>query len=167
MLLALLATIDLAAQAPRPAPFVTADLEAVREAVVRYVVDRFEPPCRNDWDGSTYCLDLEGGQQPTPAFLDRFDDVAPGLRSGKACRDELGLMGYTTDPSIRIRSVTPVSTHEASVDVVAFCGHGTPTVVRKAGEWTVTGMPGGWVGCGPLPGDCVGTGVRAKGGPKP
>jgi hypothetical protein len=150
-----------------PAAPASPDLDAVREAVTRMVIESFEPPCRNYWDGATYCLALENGVQPGAALLGRLREVAPGLRSAAQCREELGLDGSTTDPAIRILSVVFESRDAAIVDVVAFCLHGTPKVRRKAGKWTVVDAPGGWVGCGPVPGGCVHSDLRRKGRKQP
>lgn len=143
-------------------PSETADLNSIREAVTRYVIGVFEPPCSNYWDHTTYCLELEGGEQPTPELLKRLRDVAPGLHSVAYCTDTLGMSGQTTDPFIRIRSIALRSRDEAIIDVVAFCGHGTPTAKRVAGAWQYSDSVGGWAGCGPVPADCAGRSTRSR-----
>jgi hypothetical protein len=140
-----------------------ADVDTIREIVVRYVIATFEPPCRNYWGGTTYCLEFQAGKQPAAAFLARLRDVAPGIRSAAYCEKSLGMRGQTTDPFIHIRSVVFHSKDEATVDVVAFCLHGMPTVKRVAGEWRYSASVGGWVGCGPVPADCKGSSVRTPG----
>lgn len=139
-----------------------AERDAIREVVTRYVIETFEPPCRNHWDRATYCLEFEDGQQPSPEFLKRLRGIAPGLHSVAYCKDALDMDGQTIHPFIRVQSVTLRGRDEAQVDVVAFCSHGNPTVKRVAGRWKYSGSIGGWVGCGPVPADCVGDGIRPK-----
>ena len=67
----------------QPPAFEPRELEAIREAVARYVIETQEPICRNYWDGVTYCLEFEQGEQPSDAFLQRLEGLPVGARAAE------------------------------------------------------------------------------------
>jgi hypothetical protein len=72
-----------------PAAVESADLDAIREAVVRYQVKHLADDISKDVLSkvSEFCLGLGrfGGTAPSVEFIDRFRDISPRLVAAPAC----------------------------------------------------------------------------------
>jgi len=128
---------------------------AILEQVVRYGVASARAPCSNYGSRDAYCLTVGAGHEPPRQLLSNLADMRPPILPLAACRSG-GLVGpvtLTTDPTINVEWLRVVSDGVVQARVVVYCFASEPMLQRQGSRWDVQGS--GWVGCGPVPGDCA------------
>jgi hypothetical protein len=135
----------------------TADQETTLLAeVVRYGVRDARPTCANyGWKGGL-CLSLRNQTEDPPSELMKLlADIQPPVRPASDCRRE-GLIdsrGSTTDPVIDVEWLRVRADGSVEARVLVYCLVSQPVYRRQGKRWLVKERSG-WIGCGPVPGDC-------------
>lgn len=130
-----------AARQEAPATVDPVQVDAVREAVVRYQVAHLTDAVSKSVlpRVTVLCLGMGrfGGTAPSPEFIDRFRDITPRLTAATACRPE---ESQSNDVALPLWVVSESLVRPGVVDVRGRVG----TIAFKylvefrAGEWRVT-----------------------------
>jgi hypothetical protein len=145
----------------RPVSMMSGRLAGDEEApllaeVVRYGVKGGRPPCTNyGWKGG-YCLSIRGqSEDPPTTVLKLLDDIRPPVRPASACRREgiIAARGLTTDPVIDVEWLHLRDDGSVEARVLLYCDVSQPVFIQQGKRWILK-KASGWVGCGPVPGDC-------------
>jgi hypothetical protein len=133
------------------------DEVAVLDAVVRYGIANAEAPCANYGSKDAFCLSVSDGQDPPHALLSRLRDVRPRVLPLSACRRQgiIVSVPQTTDPSVDVEWLKVIPDGRVRAHVKVYCSVGEPLLCREGTSWAADAGVGGWVGCGPIPGDCT------------
>lgn len=137
-------------------PLEAEDQVPALDAIVRYGIAMARPPCVNYGARDAFCLSVHG-ENPSTALLDRLADVRPRVLSVSACLQE-GIVASApraTDPGVDVIWLRRVADGRVQARIKVYCSVAEPAFRREGTKWTLEGSPGGWVGCGPLPSDCI------------
>jgi hypothetical protein len=129
---------------------------ALLESLVRRALETGHRACQNYGSKDAWCLSLGDFDDPPRVLISRIADVTPRVLSLSDCRETRVIKfdrPQTIDPSVRIESLTLNADGSVAARVVVGCGATTFTAVPRGDSWEIRG--GGWVGCGPVPSDCL------------
>ena len=127
----------------------------VVEEVVRYGLQNARPPCANYGSKEAYCVWIGAEEDPSRQVLTRLADIRPPVLALSECRRK-GIVGpqkYTVDPTVGVEWLKVLPDNHLRARVIVSCFASEPTLRRGGSTWVLTGA--GWIGCGPVPTDCV------------
>jgi hypothetical protein len=137
------------ASSPSPSP----DGDAIREAVLRHMFGK--NASGQQQRARVFCIELEGGADPSPAFLARFKGVRVPLRPGSGCTKspDKGVIDKKTHArglAFRVDSLRQLDRDHAVVEGGYYeaglsASGNTYTLERQNGAWVVTKDVMNWI----------------------